>query len=110
MIVSAGAQGLNAIHSDGGNARLLVPNPAPGFGPAWTVWDPDGRTIYYLAFLPSGWSGWSLVPGEEPRLILEFDDPMRQHTRYGIATDGRKLYLTLGSHESDVWVLELERE
>jgi hypothetical protein len=51
-----------------------------------------------------------VIPGEEPRLILEFDDPVRQQTRYGIATDGRKLFMTLGSHESDVWVLELEEQ
>ena len=39
---------------------------------------------------------------------MSLDDPTRQPTRYGVTTDGRKLYMTLGSHESDVWVLELE--
>ena len=33
----------------------------------------------------------------------------RQHTRYGFATDGQTFYFTMGSHESDVWVAELER-
>ncbi len=108
VIGGVSARGLTIVPSEGGSTRLLVPSFAPGNGPEWMDWDPDGRTLYYLALLPSGWSGWSLVPGQEPRLILEFDDPLRQHTRYGISTDGRKLFLTLGSHESDVWVLELE--
>lgn len=40
--------------------------------------------------------------------LLEFDDPNRQPTRYGFTTDGDKLYLTLGAHNSDIWVLDLE--
>ena len=28
---------------------------------------------------------------------------------YGFATDGRTFYFTVGSHESDVWVMELRR-
>jgi Tol biopolymer transport system component/tRNA A-37 threonylcarbamoyl transferase component Bud32 len=105
---SATTTGLYTLPVEGGSPRLLVPIHSPGFGPAWTDWDPDGRMLYYLSSLPSGWSGWSVIPGEEPRLILEFDDPMRQQTRYGFTTDGRKLFMTLGSHESDVWVLDLE--
>lgn len=45
------------------------------------------------------------LPG---RVLVPFDDPARQPVRYGFATDGRRFCLTLGSHESDVWVLDLE--
>jgi hypothetical protein len=40
---------------------------------------------------------------------VQFDDPARQPARYGFATDGRTFYFTIGSNESDVWVMELER-
>jgi len=35
--------------------------------------------------------------------------PGRQPAAYGFATDGRTFYCTVGSHESDVWVMELGR-
>ena len=94
--------------ADGGPARVVVPRLMTGFGPELSAWGPDGQTIYYLATTPSGWAAWAIVEGDEPQLVLEFDDPNRQPTRYGFTTDGRKLYMTLGSHESDVWVMELE--
>ena len=40
---------------------------------------------------------------------MNFDDPTRQHAKYGFATDGKTFYLTLGSPESDIVVAELER-
>ena len=76
----------------------------------YAAWSPDGRTLYYLA---QGSEGWSLraVParGGPSRVLVRFDDPTRQHTRYGFSTDGRAFYFTIGSHESDVWVMELGR-
>ncbi|HEX9692017.1 MAG TPA: hypothetical protein VGA22_07960 [Gemmatimonadales bacterium] len=29
---------------------------------------------------------------------------------YGFAADGRRFYFTLGSHEADEWVLDLNRQ
>ncbi|MEE8362416.1 MAG: protein kinase [Gemmatimonadales bacterium] len=107
LIAFTANEGLHVIPAEGGPRRLLVPSTIPGFGPELVAWHPDGRTIYYLASTPSDWAVWSVIEGGEPQLILEFDDPNRQPTRYGFTTDGRKLYMTLGSHESDVWVLEL---
>jgi hypothetical protein len=40
-------------------------------------------------------------------VVLRLEDPARQPLAYGFATDDRRLYFTLGSHRSDVWVLEL---
>jgi serine/threonine protein kinase len=108
LIAFTSNEGLYVIPAEGGPRRLLVPSTIPGFGPELATWHPDGRTIYYLASAPSAWAVWSVIEGGEPQLILEFDDPNRQPTRYGFTTDGRKLYMTLGSHESDVWVLEVE--
>ncbi len=108
LITFTNDEGLYVIPAEGGSRRLLVPSTIPGFGPELVAWHPDGRTIYYLASTPSDWAVWSIIEGGEPQLILEFDDPNRQPTRYGFTTNGRKLYMTLGSHESDVWVLEVE--
>jgi hypothetical protein len=45
--------------------------------------------------------------GGVSRVLVRFDDPAHQPTRYGFRTDGRRFYLTMGSQESDVWVAEL---
>jgi hypothetical protein len=45
--------------------------------------------------------------GGPSRVLVRFDDPAHQPTRYGFRTDGRMFYLTMGSQESDVWVAEL---
>jgi hypothetical protein len=47
--------------------------------------------------------------GGASRVVVRFDDPGRQPSGYGFATDGRTFYFTVGSHESDVWVMELGR-
>ncbi len=78
--------------------------------PLFAAWASDGQTLYYVAKGARG-SSIHTVPaiGGPSRLLVHFDDPVRQHTRYGFATDGRTFYFTMGSHESDVWVAELER-
>jgi serine/threonine-protein kinase len=110
IVFTSPDEGLRVVSATGGagSARTVVPSPGTEFGPQLAAWHPDGRTIYYLASTPAGWAAWSVIEGEEPQRILEFDDPSRQPTRYGFTTDGRKLYMTLGSHESDVWVLDLD--
>ncbi len=110
VIGSATSEGLAVLDLEEDRISLLVRSSRPGFGPEINVWAPDGKTQYYLESQPSGWSGWSIVEGETPRLILRFDDPLRQPARYGLATDGRTLFMTLGSHESDIWVLDLEEQ
>ncbi len=101
------SQGLCTHDLDSGETRVLVP---PSRRPSAAIWAPDGRTIYYLAAGTSPWSIESVpVEGGTPRRLVDFDDASRPHTRYGLATDGRRFYVTLGSHESDVWWMNLER-
>jgi hypothetical protein len=40
---------------------------------------------------------------------VTFDNPEQQPTRYAFKTDGRRIFLTLGRRESDVWVAELRK-
>jgi len=101
--------GIRIMEPGRDSTRLLVSNVADGSEAFYAAWSPDGRTLYYLA---KGNGGWMIraIPhtGGTSRVLVRFDDPARQPAGYGFATDGRAFYLTMGSHESDVWVLDLE--
>ena len=45
--------------------------------------------------------------GGTSSVLVEFDDPAMQHTRFGLATDGKLLYFTIGAPASDIWVADL---
>lgn len=78
--------------------------------PFYAEWAPNGGTLYYIAKGTRGSSIHAVSPAGGPlRLLVRFDDPSRQPTRYGFVTDGRTFHLTMGSHESAVWVADLAR-
>ncbi|MES2521385.1 MAG: protein kinase [Gemmatimonadota bacterium] len=108
LIAYHGSDGIRVIDPNAGEARLVAPNVADGTDANYPAWSPDSRTLYYLARGRSG-SMIRAVPigGGPSRVLVRFEDPMRQPLGYGFATDGRRFYLTMGSHESDVWVLDL---
>ena len=47
--------------------------------------------------------------GGASTVLVDFDDPARQHTKYGFTTDGKIFYFTVGSPESDIWVADLTK-
>ena len=110
LIAYHAADGMRVISPDGGPTRLVASNAADGTEAFYAAWSPDGTVLYYLA---RGDAGWMIraVPrgGGASRVLVRFDDPARQPAGYGFATDGRTFYFTVGSHESDVWVMELGR-
>jgi TolB protein len=109
LVAFHGPDGLRVISPSGGESRLIAPITEEYGEPFYSAWAPDGRTLYYLAKGDRGASIHAVSPaGGAARLLVRFDDPSRQPTRYGFTTDGRRFYLTMGSHESDVWVAELE--
>ena len=102
--------GLGLLDPADGSVRIVAPGSARWGQPMFAAWAPDGRTIYYLAKTSSRSSIHAVPPeGGPSRLVVDFDDPARQHTRYGFTTDGKMFYFTIGSHESDIWVMNLER-
>ena len=103
------ADGLRLVSAAGGPSRLLVDNAADGGEAFLAAWAPDGKTVYYLSRRRGRW-GIRAVPvaGGATRGLVDFADPARQPARYGFSTDGRRFYLTIGSSESDVWVMRLE--
>ena len=103
-------EGLRLVPPAGGPSRLLVDNTKDGAEAFFAAWSPDGATLYYLTRRPAGWAVRAIpTRGGDSRTLVLFDDPARQPARYGFATDGRTFYFTIGSNESDVWVMELER-
>jgi hypothetical protein len=69
------------------------------------------RSVFYQKLNPDG--SWSIRPmpihGGSSRILLEIDDPSRPYADL-FATDGRRLYFTLSSFESDAWVLTLKEK
>ena len=109
LIAFHGAEGGLRVMSPDGASRLLVPNSPTGEEPFYAAWSPDGKTVYYVAKGPDGSSIRAVpVTGGASRLLVRFDDPTRQHTRFGFSTDGRTFYCTIGALESDIWVAQLE--
>jgi Tol biopolymer transport system component/tRNA A-37 threonylcarbamoyl transferase component Bud32 len=109
-IVYHSADGLRLRRLDSGEDTLLVSNARDGAEAFYAAWSPDGTKLFYLTRSPKGWSIRSVpAAGGSSIVLVDFDDPARQHTRYGFATDGQTFYLTLGSPESDVWVADLEQ-
>jgi Tol biopolymer transport system component/tRNA A-37 threonylcarbamoyl transferase component Bud32 len=103
------ADGLRTFPVDGGESRLVVSNEADGSEAFYAAWSPDGGTLYYLARGPEHWMIRAApADGGPSRILVRLDEPDRQQSRYGFTTDGRTFYLTLGSHASDVWVMDLE--
>jgi hypothetical protein len=47
--------------------------------------------------------------GGTPEPVLVFPDLARQSPRTEFAVDQHFLYFTLGTHEADIWSLELKR-
>ena len=108
LIAFHSAEGLRVM-STAGATRLLVPNSPSGEEAFYAAWSPDGKTVYYVSKGPEG-SFIRAVPvaGGPSRPLVRFDDPTRQHTRFGFTTDGKTFYFTVGANESDIWVAQLE--
>jgi Tol biopolymer transport system component len=77
--------------------------------PEVVQWSADGKAIFYKAFDAEGRSSiWSVsAGGGQPKLLARFDDPTRPSSRPEFATDGKRLYFSIGQHQSDVWTVEL---
>ena len=101
--------GIRLVAATGGQSRLLVDNTLDGGDAFLAAWAPNGKTIYYLSRRPTGWAiRWVPFAGGSGRGLVDFGDPASQPARYGFSTDGRRFYLTMGSSESDLWVMRLE--
>ena len=102
--------GLRSHRVDDGADSLRVSNATIGAEAFYAAWSRDGATLYYLARSREGWSIRAVpAAGGTSTTLVDFDDPTRQHTKYGFSTDGKVFYFTIGAPESDIWVADLTK-
>jgi serine/threonine-protein kinase len=110
-LVYHGPDGLRLRRLDSGVETLIVSNAVEGADVFYAAWSRDGAKLYYMARSPKGWSVRSVpAAGGASSVLVNFDDPSRQQTRFGFATDGKLFYFTIGTPESDIWVADLEHK
>jgi Tol biopolymer transport system component/DNA-binding SARP family transcriptional activator len=107
-IVYCGPDGLWVVGPDGSAGHRLVAGDSLA-APELALWSEDGRTIVYKAFDATGGSSFWAVPaaGGAPRLLIRFDDTARPSNRAEFATDGTRLFFTIGARQSDIWAMAL---
>src|SRR5262249_16041118 len=95
---------------EGARPHLLVAaaDTARSAVPGVLQW-PAPETIFYKAFDADGQSSiWSVsAKGGPPKLLVRFDNPSRPSSRSEFATDGKRLYFSLGQRKSDIWTVDL---
>jgi len=87
-----------------------APMEAGFSGVRGAVFAEDGLSLYFTATRGgrSGVWSWSL-DGDEPRLLVAFDDPLLDPLEYVISASGDRLFLTVAQNESDIWVMDLTK-
>ena len=103
--------GIRLVSPAGESDQLVVPRTSgpDGIGPVFAYWSADSRTLYYKGSDTRDRSSiWAVpVTGGTPRLLIRFDDPARPSTRREFATDGKRIYFSIGDQRSDLWLMEL---
>jgi Tol biopolymer transport system component len=112
LVLGRGGRTLGTVALDGGDRRVVYESEPNSDDPVaeWPLWSPDGATIYFKSHGAEGLTSFWSIPaaGGRPRLLVRFDDPMRQSSRGDYATDGTRFYFAIEDRQSDIWVMELE--
>ena len=88
---------------------MTLVTPPPNAAIVFANWGPDPRTVYYqsIDFSTGHWAIWSVpVSGGAPRELLGFD---KGTGGVAFCTDGRRVFFTISSDDSDVWTMRLTR-
>jgi len=75
-------------------------------------WSADGKRLYFRVIAPNGDRNIAEAPldGGKPSILVRFDDPAKRSFNPFFSTDGKTIYFTLGSHEADIWVMDLRKK
>ena len=99
-------EGVALVSPDGAKRRIVR---VPGVDVWYADWASDPNVVYVKA-RPSG-QIWAVpLTSGSPRLVFSPSDPRLPVARQEFATDGRRLFFTLSSDESDIWVMELSKK
>ena len=103
---------LRVIPAQGGREKVLVPPAMFGAVTAVGGWSADSRKIYFRVLAPDGSLNIAQVSldGSNPSLLVRFDDRERRGYRSDFSTDGKTIYVTVGKHEADIWVMDLKKK
>ena len=102
---------LHVSNADGSGARLLFDGHPLGLTTQQVAFGSRSDVVYFHAIDRESRHAFYEMPlrGGMPRLILRFPDLTRQPRRFEFDTDGRRLYFTVATDESDVWLMELRK-
>jgi hypothetical protein len=106
--------GVSVVPAAGGIPRWLKLPGAPGhyFASETGGLSSDGSALF-VRIESAGEPGFHIakipLDGSPASIVVPFDRPDRQSLRPEFTTDGRNFYFTLGRHEADIWVVELQR-
>ncbi|HEX7124094.1 MAG TPA: hypothetical protein VF178_17080, partial [Gemmatimonadaceae bacterium] len=103
---------LHVISAEGTDRRLLFDGHALGLTPLQVAFGHRSDVVYFHAVDSAAQAGFYEIPlrGGAPRLVLSFPDPGLRPRRPEFDTDGRRLYFTVATDESDVWMMHLRRQ
>jgi eukaryotic-like serine/threonine-protein kinase len=103
---------LHVANADGTGARLLFDGHALGLTTPQAAFGRRPDVVYFHAVDNDSHHVFYEIPvrGGAPRVAFRFPDPTKQPRRPEFDTDGRRLFFTVATDESDVWVMELRRK
>lgn len=102
---------LRVIPVDGGPVRTISIPASFGEMAAIEGWSADGKKLYFRVIAPNGDRNIAeaSLDGSPPKVLVSFDDRERQPFNPFFSTDGKTIYFTLGRHEADIWMMDLNK-
>ena len=103
---------LGVVSAQGEGERDVVSQTVFGAVTAVGGWSSDSRKIYFRVIAPDGSLNIAQVglDGRNPSILVRFDDPQRRAYRSDFWTDEKNIYVTVGKHEADIWVMDLKKK
>jgi len=103
---------LRMANSDGTGTRVLFDGHALGVVPQQVAFGHRSDVVYVHAIDRDSHHAFYEIPvrGGTPRAIFRFPDSARQPRRNEFDTDGARLFFTVATEESDIWMMELKRK
>lgn len=103
---------IHVVNADGSGPRLLFDGRRLGLTTLQVAFGRRSDLLFFQAVDPDARHAFYEIPmrGGAPRLVFRFPDPSRQPRRTEFDTDGRRLFFTVATDESDVWMMDLQRK